>query len=149
MKISEESARRLEESLSFVAEQVDALVLYLIDHLRATPEVGQLFSSESPDSLRLGLPEALAMIVMNCRQPETLVGPLDDLGRRHAHYGVEPIHFRGFADALVKAIRQIHGPDMTPELEKDWRDLVDMAAMLMVDGLQIEQDLLQTLDGPA
>src|SRR5262249_22871971 len=67
------------------------------------PALRSLFPAEMTGQRRKLL-GALRAVVDNLRRPEQIVPLLEDLGQRHAGYGVKPEHFDAVGAALLGAI---------------------------------------------
>jgi serine/threonine protein kinase/truncated hemoglobin YjbI len=68
------------------------------------PDLRPLFPADMT-GLRRKLVAALIAIVNNLQQPARLIPLLEDLGQRHASYGVKPDNFDAVGGALLGAIR--------------------------------------------
>ena len=58
---------------------------------------------------------------------------LQELGRRHVAYGIEPAHYRFFGDALIWALGKRLGSDFTPSIKEAWVDAYADLADAMID----------------
>jgi len=58
---------------------------------------------------------------------------VQDLGRRHATYGVQPAHYDTVASALLWALRQGLGDAFTQPVEAAWREAYTILATVMKD----------------
>jgi pimeloyl-ACP methyl ester carboxylesterase len=79
--------------------------------------------------------------VDNLRRPERLVPLLEDLGRRHARYGVEPGHFDAVGDALLGALSELD-PGWSEAVAAAWRGAYARIAEAMARGLAGEHPTL-------
>src|SRR5262249_31756992 len=59
----------------------------------------------------------LEYIVAGLHRPETIMPAVQELGRRHADYGVQEAHYATVGTALLWALRQGLGPQCTPTVE--------------------------------
>ncbi len=78
----------------------------------------------------------MAMIgtaVANLDKPETIVPAVQDLGRRHATYGVLSAHYDTVASALLWTLGQGLGNDFTPPVEAAWTEAYTILATVMKD----------------
>jgi hemoglobin-like flavoprotein len=65
----------------------------------------------------------MAMIgtaVANLGTLETIVPTVQDLGRRHATYGVRPVHYDTVAEAILWTLGQGLDDAYTPPVEAAW-----------------------------
>lgn len=84
----------------------------------ADPAVRPLFRSDLAQQQRM-LTAALKLAIDNLRSPERLVPLLEDLGRRHAHYGVKAEQFSTMGHALMGSLAELD-PEWSPALERGW-----------------------------
>jgi hemoglobin-like flavoprotein len=73
----------------------------------------------------------LAFVVHHLRQPEAIIGAVQRLGERHAHYGVQPQHYVTVGEALLWTLAHHFGPAFTPEVETAWRTAYGVLTTLM------------------
>jgi hemoglobin-like flavoprotein len=70
-------------------------------------------------------------IIADLDNLESLVPVVEDLGRRHAGYGVQDEHYETVGTALIWTLRQTLGPDFTPPVEEAWQAAYDFLADVM------------------
>jgi hemoglobin-like flavoprotein len=93
---------------------------YFYDHLFAhNPELRPLFAAHLEDQ-RDRLWAALGALVSNIENTETLVGMLQNLGRRHAGYGVSAEHYPAVGASLIATLAHFAGDAWTPTIEASW-----------------------------
>ncbi|WP_371498139.1 globin domain-containing protein [Kitasatospora sp. NBC_00374] len=63
---------------------------------------------------------ALGALVTHLEDVDTLVGLLQELGRRHAGYGARPEHFPAVGASLIATLAHFAGPAWTAETESSW-----------------------------
>ena len=83
------------------------------------PSLKPLFKGDMAEQGR----KLMAMIgtaVANLDKLETIVPAVQDLGRRHATYGVQPGHYDTVAAALLSTLGRGLGDDFTPAVEAAW-----------------------------
>jgi nitric oxide dioxygenase len=61
-----------------------------------------------------------------------------DLGRRHAHYGVEPEHYATVGAALIWTLEQGLGPDFTLATRRAWIAAYSLLAWTMIAAAEAE-----------
>jgi hemoglobin-like flavoprotein len=66
-------------------------------------------------------------------QIDSLVPVLQQLGRRHADYGVEPEHYRTVGSALLATLAQGLGEDFTDPVRAAWAGVYGVMAEVMTD----------------
>ena len=64
-------------------------------------------------------------------QPDTILPAIQDLGRRHVGYGVQPQHYDTVGAALLWTLEQGLGPAFTPETRQAWAKTYDLVAGVM------------------
>lgn len=64
---------------------------------------------------------------------EKIVPAVQDLGRRHAKYGVKNQHYDTVASALIWTLGQGLGEDFTPDVESAWVSAYTVLATTMKD----------------
>jgi hemoglobin-like flavoprotein len=85
------------------------------------PDVRPLF----PDDLKEQKKKLIAMLataVGNLHQVETIIPAVQELGKRHAGYGVTNKHFEPVGAALLWTLEQGLGADFTPPLKEAWTE---------------------------
>jgi len=72
------------------------------------------------DSQSRALMHVLAVAVNSLGRLEQLVPTLEEMGRRHAGYGVRDSHYAVVADCLLWTLAQGLGADFTPAVKDAW-----------------------------
>jgi serine/threonine protein kinase/pimeloyl-ACP methyl ester carboxylesterase len=85
----------------------------------ADPAVQSLFHGDLSQQQRM-LTMALKLAIDNVHSPERLVPLLEDIGRRHAHYGVMSRHFGVMGRALLESLAAID-PRWDAATERSWQ----------------------------
>ena len=67
---------------------------------------------------------------------DRLVPVLQDLGRRHADYGVIESHYETVGNALIWTLEKGLGPDFTPEVREAWTTVYGVLAATMKAGAE-------------
>ena len=76
----------------------------------------------------------LSAAVKGLSKLDRLVPVLEDLGRRHAHYGVEDRHYETVGEALLWTLEKGLGPEFTPEVREAWTTVYGIVASTMKAG---------------
>lgn len=84
------------------------------------PELAPLFAGRDMKAQRAKLLQALAFVVAGLDRLDSLVPMLEDLGRRHAGYGVRKQHYRTVGAALLWTLERGLGADWSDEAEEAW-----------------------------
>jgi hemoglobin-like flavoprotein len=85
------------------------------------PEFRPLF----PDDMREQKEKLVAMlatVVPNLHQLDSMMAAVQDLGRRHARYGVSAEHYAPVGEALLWTLQQGLGSDFTPAVKAAWNE---------------------------
>lgn len=64
---------------------------------------------------------------------DTLVPILQNLGVRHASYGVKEPHYSTVGSALLKTLEQGLGPSFTPDVKQAWVTVYQTMANVMIE----------------
>ena len=94
------------------------------------PEVRPLFPSDLTEQKKK-LIQMLATAVTNLHQVEKIIPAVEDLGRRHAGYGVTAKHYEPVGAALLWTLEQGLGPDFSPPVKAAWTETYMMVAGVM------------------
>jgi len=113
-----------------IAPQAAALFydrLFVLD-----PTLKPLFKGDMREQGR----KLMAMIgtaVANLGTLDAIVPAVQDLGRRHASYGVQPAYYDTVASALLWTLGQGLGNAFTPPVEAAWTEAYTVLATVMKD----------------
>jgi hemoglobin-like flavoprotein len=108
--------------------------LFYEELFRIAPEVRPMFPNDMAP-LRRKFVDMLAAIVGLLDRPDMFVSLVEDLGRRHAHYGVLPAHFEPVGVALIAALRTALGPRFDDRMAAAWTSLFVDVREVMERGL--------------
>jgi hemoglobin-like flavoprotein len=133
-----------DHTISLVRESFDlvepiapqAAALFYANLFEADPALKLLFRG---DMVVQGhqLMQMLAVAVSMLDSPATLMPALQDLGRRHAGYGVHDRHYDTVGAALLKTLRQGLGVAYTPEVEEAWSAVYGVLAGTMKEAAAV------------
>jgi eukaryotic-like serine/threonine-protein kinase len=124
-------ALQITASFTRIAPRADAFSARMYERLFAEhPALRPLFPAEMTGQRRK-LFGALATVMNNLQRPEQLAPLLEDLGRRHAGYGVKLEHFDAVGAALLGAIG-----DFDDRLEESTRAAWGRAYAQIVQAMQ-------------
>ncbi|MEE2526358.1 globin family protein [Hyphobacterium sp. HN65] len=73
----------------------------------------------------------LAFVIQNLHAPDKVVGPAQDLGRKHVSYGVKARHYTLVGNALLRTLAKGLGDDFTPEVRAAWVSAYKLLADVM------------------
>ena len=94
------------------------------------PDIKPLFKG----AIKIQGRRLMAMIttaVNNLHQLETILEPVQDLGRRHVDYGVKPEHYDTVGAALLWTLGQGLGDGFTSAVEAAWTEAYTILAGVM------------------
>ena len=97
------------------------------------PSTRDLFAGVDLERQQKKLIRALAMVVGALDRIEALVPTIEDLGRRHAGYGVRDAHYDSVGAALLWTLEQGLCEAWTAEVEEAWTAAYGLLAGIMRD----------------
>ena len=106
--------------------------LFYTNLFAAAPELQALFKGDMV-AQATKLMQMISVAVGKLDQLDALVPVLQQLGQRHAGYGVVPAHYAVVGAALLNTLDQGLGPAFTPETRQAWTEVYGMMARVMVD----------------
>lgn len=96
------------------------------------PTLRPLFRGDLTEQGRK-LMTTLAVVVKGLSRLDTILPAVEQLGARHAGYGVEEAHYDTVGAALLWTLRQGLGTAFTPEVEAAWTAAYTTLAGAMID----------------
>ena len=84
------------------------------------PSAERLFRQTDMTMQRLRLIDALSRVVSMADRLDVIKPALEDLGRRHAAYGVRDRHYESVGRALIWTLEQGLGDQFTKEVRAAW-----------------------------
>jgi hemoglobin-like flavoprotein len=125
--------RLVQESFAKVEPIAEAAAALFYDKLfELDPGLKTLFKTDIKEQGRK-LMATLKLAVKGLDDLEKLVPVVQDLGRRHAGYGVQSAHYGTVAEALLWALEQGLKDDFTPEVKEAWTAVYALLAETMVE----------------
>jgi hemoglobin-like flavoprotein len=95
------------------------------------PSAQALFGATDIAQQRKKLLQVLSMAVAGLDRLDMLTGIVEDLGRRHAGYGVVDAHYDSVGAALLWTLEQGLGENWTPEAANAWTEVYELLAGVM------------------
>ena len=114
-----------------IADQ--AAQLFYTRLFETNPRLRPLFRGDMVEQGRK-LMFMLGVAVASLRRLDQLTPGLEDLGRRHAGYGVQTQDYDTVGSALLWTLEQGLGDAFTPEVESAWGDMYSWVASTMQRG---------------
>jgi len=131
--VTDEQVQLIRQSFALLEprSRVAALIFYQ-QVFALDPALRVLFSTDIEVQGRK-LMEMLGVAVGLLESPNTLHAVLQDLGRRHATYGVKERHYDTVGTALLTMLQECLGPAFTPAARAAWTALYAAVATTMQD----------------
>ena len=130
--MSPEQKALVKETWQKVEPMADAATRLFYDRLfEIDATTRQLFKTTDLTEQRRKLFQTLTMIVGGLDHLETLVPAIEDLGRRHAQFGVTNAHYETVGAALLWTLEQGLGSGWTPEVKGAWSSAYALLADIM------------------
>ncbi len=126
-----ENITLVQETFKQVVPIADTAVGLFYDRLFAiAPEARPLFPDDLAEQKKklIGM---LATAVTNLHQIEAILPAVEDLGRRHAGYGVTPAHYEPVGAALLWTLEQGLGDGFTTPAKAAWTEAYASLAGVM------------------
>jgi hemoglobin-like flavoprotein len=113
----------IEQAWAQLAPNAEFVGMAFYDRLFALdPRLRRLFRGERSEQAKK-LMQMLAAAIGLLRRPEQLLPVLEQLGRRHAGYGVVDAHYALVGQALLQTLEAGLGADFTPAQREAWTAL--------------------------
>jgi len=94
------------------------------------PSLRALFKGDMKDQ-GYKLIQMIKAVVQGLDKPETIIPVVQNLGKRHAAYGVKARHYETVGAALLWTLEQGLGKDFTPETKAAWTETYKLLAGTM------------------
>jgi len=105
--------------------------LFYANLFEADPSLKALFKGDMTKQASK-LMQMIDAAVAKLNDLDPLVPVLQQLGQRHATYGVLPAHYDTVGAALLKSLEQGLGPAFTPATKEAWTAVYGLMASVMV-----------------
>jgi hemoglobin-like flavoprotein len=126
-----DAQRLVRDSFAKVAPNAEAAAGMFYDRLFVLdPSLRPLFKDDMTEQRRK-LMTMIGTAVANLHRLDTIVPAVQDLGRRHAGYGVAPSHYQTVAEALLWTLEQGLGDEFTSETRQAWVECYTTLASTM------------------
>lgn len=135
MTLTTEDITLIRETWAILTRDPDPLTEGFYEELfRRAPEYRPLFAATDLPEQRRKLAAALGLVVRHAHDLTPVVGPLTDLGRRHAEWGVEDAAYDVVGAALLHTIAARLGAGMVPGVIEAWTAAYTAVASTMIAG---------------
>ena len=129
--LTSDQKRLVQNSFATIAPIADdAAVLFYRRLFEIDPSLQRMFRGDMSEQ-RKRLMQMIAVAVKGLDRLEQLVPAVQDLGRRHARYGVEERHYETVGEALLWTLEKGLGSAFTPEVRAAWTTVYGILAATM------------------
>ena len=108
----------------------DAAALFYRRLFEIDPTLKAMFKGDMAEQRRK-LMQMLSAVVKGLNHIDRLIPVVQDLGRRHANYGVEEHHYDTVGNALLWTLEKGLGAAFTPEVREAWATVYGLLASTM------------------
>ena len=127
-----EQKRLVENTWKQMAASADAAAaLFYCRLFEIDPTTRQLFRATDMVAQRKKLVQTLSFAIGGLDDPDALVSKVEDLGRRHAGYGVTDAHYDSVGAALLWTLEQGLGQAWTPAVASAWTEVYGFLSGIM------------------
>lgn len=92
------------------------------------PEIKDMFHTENMRAQGMKLIQMIGMIVTALHTPDLITPTIQDLARRHLHYGVKKSHYQTLGEALMWTLREVLGSKFTYDVQMAWQHMYEYVA---------------------
>jgi hemoglobin-like flavoprotein len=126
----------VQQSFEQVAPIADAAAAMFYERLfTLDPSVRALFTGDMKKQGQM-LMQTIGLAVKSLDQPEKILSAVQNLGRRHASYGVRDSHYDTVGSALLWTLEQGLGAGFTPPVRAAWTETYLLLANVMKEAAQ-------------
>jgi nitric oxide dioxygenase len=115
------------------ARREEAARMFYERLFRIAPHVQPMFAHVDMNVQGVMLMNMLAAAVKGLDRLEELRPVLEDLGRRHATYGVRIEHFSAVEECLLDVVKTMMGDDFTLDVQLAWTKIYNFIAQVMIE----------------
>jgi len=108
----------------------DVAIVFYKRLFELDPALRRLFGADMTEQ-RKKLMQMLGAAVMGLNRLEQLVPVVEELGRRHAHYGVKDAHYSTVGEALLTTLALALGESFTSEVREAWATVYSFVTLTM------------------
>jgi len=111
----------------------EAAQLFYSRLFESDPSLKPLFKGDIREQGRK-LMTMIGLAVNGLTRLDAIIPAVQELGRRHADYGVQPAHYATVASALLWTLERGLGPQFTTEVREAWTTAYSVLATTMQHG---------------
>jgi hemoglobin-like flavoprotein len=108
----------------------DVAIVFYKRLFELDPTLRRLFGTDMTEQ-RKKLMQMLGAAVMGLNRLDQLVPVVEDLGRRHARYGVKDTHYSTVGEALLMTLALALGESFTIEVQQAWANVYSFITLTM------------------
>jgi hemoglobin-like flavoprotein len=97
----------------------------------ADPSLRSLFRGDMKEQGRK-LMSTIGLVVAGLTRLDTIIGAVEQLGRRHADYGVRDAHYVVVGETLIATLAEALGPRFTADVREAWAAAYGVLASTMM-----------------
>ena len=110
----------LQNSFDLVMPMLEPATMMFYERLfQLDPSLRRMFHGPQAEQARK-LAHVLTVVVKGLSRPQQILAAVEELGRRHATYGVQPRHYATVGAALLWTLQVGLGDAFTPEVREAW-----------------------------
>jgi nitric oxide dioxygenase len=134
MKLTTSEIQLVKRTFEMVTPLADTFALIFYDRLfYLSPQVRPLFITDMSVQ-RQKLMNMMILVVRGLDQPEFFIEELRQMGLRHASYRVEPDNYLIMIEAVVWALNECLGEQLTEEMYSAWKNTLTLVSDIMLEG---------------
>ncbi len=136
MSLTTAQVNFIQTTFAALAPQADELFIRFYERMFSNhPELRSMFPDDM-DEQRKHLAASVALVVKNAGRLDNIVPALQEMGVRHAGYGVKPEQYGVVADNMLGTLSEFAGEAWTDEVEMSWAAALNAVALVMIAGAQ-------------
>ncbi len=126
-----EQINLIQQNFASIAPQAEAVATVFYNRLFAIKPALQLLFPADLTEQKKKLMATLGVAIKSLNQPDALVPVLENLGRKHALYGVRENHYDTVGAALLLTLRDALGKEFTADAHAAWAEMYGFVAATM------------------
>jgi nitric oxide dioxygenase len=126
-----EQINLIERNFEAIAPRAEDVATVFYNRLFALQPALQLLFPANLSEQKKKLMATLAVAIKSLHNPNALIPLLEDLGRRHALYGVREEYYETVSTALLLTLRDALGKEFTPQSSAAWMEMYNFVADTM------------------
>jgi hemoglobin-like flavoprotein len=126
-----EQINLIQRNFERIAPQAEAVATDFYNRLFAMQPVLRLLFPADLSEQKKKLMTTLGLAIKSLEETEKLIPVLENLGRKHALYGVRDEYYDTVGAALLQTLRDGLGADLTAEAQTAWAEMYAFVAGVM------------------